>query len=53
MSSGVYRQDVLVYIECESCGFEGRVDGRFDPEVDRHSVAVDCPECGLDWEVRF
>ena len=53
MTSGQYRNEVILYIECVNCDYRGRTDARYDPEIDRHSVVVDCPICGLDWEVRF
>ena len=52
MSSGIHRQDVDVSVT-HSCGFEGEVEARFDPEIDSATVTFDCPQCGASKDLEL
>ena len=57
-SSGTQTRTIPTWHECKGrddqpCTYKGMTDAWYDPEIDRDSVAVWCPICGLDEEIRI
>lgn len=48
-SSGQLAETVPLVRECENaCGFNGRVDALYDPEISTEEVEWSCPKCGTN-----